>query len=155
MTFLLPSHSPQFSFFTDNAKCVMPVSSISDCQLLQSDLVGLVEWTATWKLPIVSGLDTTYRLTHGFTRYTGKYPRYIPCIPSKAMGHDQPICSLGTMARLLFTQLSKVYLQGIYCAVLAVLTLQLRVLLMYCRQNLSSYGFLGYKRSSSPKLMRY
>ena len=34
--------------------------------------------------------------------------------------------------------------QGIYCAVSAVLALRLWVLLMYCRWNLSSYGFLGY-----------
>ena len=33
--------------FADDAKCIMPVSSISDCHLLQSDLARIVKWSAS------------------------------------------------------------------------------------------------------------
>ena len=45
----LPSSvlSSSIFLFADDAKCVMPVSSITDCQLLQNDLTRLVEWSTT------------------------------------------------------------------------------------------------------------
>ena len=36
--------------FADDAKCVMPVSSLSDCVCLQSDLTSLAEWSFSWNL---------------------------------------------------------------------------------------------------------
>ena len=36
--------------FADNAKCFMPISSISDSLALQSDLSSLVDWSRMWKL---------------------------------------------------------------------------------------------------------
>ena len=57
----------------------------------------------------------------------------------------KPWVNLGTMARLTVYRTHQ-GVQGIVpFAVSVVLGLQLWVLLMYCRQNLSSYGFLGYK----------
>ena len=50
--------------------------------------------------------------------------RVFPCIPYKAMG--QPICSLGTMARLT-VYMTQQGVQGIYCVVSVVLALQLKV----------------------------
>ena len=48
----LPSSllSSSILLFADDAKCIMPVSSISDCHLLQSNLARIVKWSATWKL---------------------------------------------------------------------------------------------------------
>ena len=82
-----------------------------------------------------------YRLWAVPSCSTHKHLGYIPCIASKTMG--QPICSLGTMARLtVYTTQQSV--QGTYCAISVVLALQLWVLLMYYRWNLSSYGIIGY-----------
>ena len=48
----LPSSllSSSILLFVDDTKCIMPVSSISDCHLLQSNLARIVKWSATWKL---------------------------------------------------------------------------------------------------------
>ena len=72
--------------------------------------------------------------------------KYQEVFPYKAM--RQPICSLEAMTRLTVntTQQS---VQGIYCAVSVVLALRLWVLIMYCRQNLSSFRFPCYKLFSS------
>ena len=36
--------------FADDAKCIMPISSLQDCMNLQSDLSRLTEWCSTWNL---------------------------------------------------------------------------------------------------------
>ena len=48
----LPSSvlSSSIFLFADDAKCVIPVSSITDYQLLQNNLTRLVEWSTTWNL---------------------------------------------------------------------------------------------------------
>ena len=37
-------------FFADDAKCIMPISSVSDCSLLQDDLSRVVKWSTTSNL---------------------------------------------------------------------------------------------------------
>ena len=36
--------------FADDAKCLMPISTMSDCLLLQDDVSRLVQWSNTWNL---------------------------------------------------------------------------------------------------------
>ena len=36
--------------FADDAKCLMPISSLQECSLLQNDLTKLCDWCATWNL---------------------------------------------------------------------------------------------------------
>ena len=36
--------------FADDAKCIMPISSLQDCTHLQSDLSRVSEWCNTWNL---------------------------------------------------------------------------------------------------------
>ena len=36
--------------FADDAKCIMPISFVSDCSLLQDDLSRVVKWSTTWNL---------------------------------------------------------------------------------------------------------
>ena len=50
MIFLLFSLFVKFLLFSDDAKCMMPVSSQKDCVLLQNDLNTLSEWCNTWNL---------------------------------------------------------------------------------------------------------
>ena len=61
----LPSSvlSSSIFLFADDAKCVMPVSSITDCQLLQNDLTRLVEWSTTWNLLLNEDKCSVFHLT--------------------------------------------------------------------------------------------
>ena len=38
--------------YADDTKCVLPISSLSDCLRLQNDLTRLSEWCATWNLAL-------------------------------------------------------------------------------------------------------
>ena len=86
-----------------------------------------------------------YRLTHGFRRYIYReYTRGAYEYHMRVMG--QPICSLRTIVRL--TTSSARCTSNILCSVSSIGTVVV-VLLMCHKQNLSSYGFLGYKESQT------
>ena len=74
--------------FADDAKCVMPVSSISDCLLLQNDLTRLVEWSTTWNLLLN---EDKCSVTHFSTReFPITYNYFISGkqLPSKSIVRD-------------------------------------------------------------------
>jgi hypothetical protein len=45
------SHS-SCSMYADDAKLYRPICSVSDCQLLQTDICSLVTWTSVWKMKL-------------------------------------------------------------------------------------------------------
>ena len=44
--------STKMLLFADDAKCIMPISSLQDCINLQTDLSRLCEWCTTWNLSL-------------------------------------------------------------------------------------------------------
>ena len=86
----LPSSvlSSSIFLFADDAKCVMPVSSITDCQLLQNDLTRLVEWSTTWNLLLNEDKCSASHLTASQFPQTYKYFISGRLLPSKSTQRD-------------------------------------------------------------------
>ena len=38
--------------YADDAKCLMPISTMCDCKLLQDDLIRLSKWSSHWNLSL-------------------------------------------------------------------------------------------------------
>ena len=86
----LPSSvlSSSIFLFADDAKCVMPVSSITDCQLLQNDLTRLVEWSTTWNLLLNEDKCSVSHLTASQFPLTYNYSISGRLLPSKSTQRD-------------------------------------------------------------------
>ena len=86
----LPSSvlSSSIFLFADDAKCVMPVSSITDCQLLQNDLTRLVEWSTTWNLLLNEDKCSVCHLTASQFPLTHNYSIRGRLLPSKSTQRD-------------------------------------------------------------------
>ena len=74
--------------FADDAKCIMPVSSISDCHLLQSDLARIVKWSATWKLLLNEDKCSITHFTSNQFPLTYYYSINGKFLPSKPTQRD-------------------------------------------------------------------
>ena len=86
----LPSSvlSSSIFLFADDAKCVMPVSSITDCQLFQNDLTRLVEWSTTWNLLLNEDKCSVCHLTASQFPLTHNYSISGRLLPSKSTQRD-------------------------------------------------------------------
>jgi len=51
--------------FADDAKCLMPISTMADCLSLQSDLNSLADWSSTWNLIFNEDKCTVIRFNRG------------------------------------------------------------------------------------------
>ena len=74
--------------FADDAKSIMPVSSISDCHLLQSDLARIVKWSATWKLLLNEDKCSITHFTSNQFPLTYYYSINGKFLPSKPTQRD-------------------------------------------------------------------
>ena len=64
--------------FADDTKCLSPISSILDCQLLQSDLDQLSTWSPEWRLLFNGSKCSLLSFTSGSSRNTSNlFPYYI------------------------------------------------------------------------------
>ena len=86
----LPSSvsSSSIFLFANDAKRVMHVPSLSDCQLLQNDLTRLVEWTATWNLLLNEGMCSVTHFTASQSPLTYDYSISGKLLPSKSTQRD-------------------------------------------------------------------
>ena len=86
----LPSSvsSSSIFLFADDAKCMMHVPSLSDCQLLQNDLTRLVEWTATWNLLLNEDKCSVTHFTASQSPLTYEYSISGKLLPSKSTQRD-------------------------------------------------------------------
>ena len=46
------SRQSSVALFADDTKCYRPVTRVSDCEILQSDLHNLVQWCSNWKMDL-------------------------------------------------------------------------------------------------------
>ena len=64
--------------FADDTKCLSPISSILDCQLLQSELDQLSTWSSEWRLLFNESKCSLLSFTSGSSRNTSNlFPYYI------------------------------------------------------------------------------
>ena len=64
--------------FADDTKCLSPISSILDCQLLQSDLDQLSTWSSDWSLLFNESKCSLISFTSGSSRNASSLlPYYI------------------------------------------------------------------------------
>ena len=64
--------------FADDTKCLSPISSILDCQLLQSDLDQLSTWSSEWRLLFNESKCSLLSFTSGSSRNASNlFPYYI------------------------------------------------------------------------------
>ena len=64
--------------FADDTKCLSPISSILDCQLLQSDLDQLSTWSSEWRLLFNESKCSLLSFMSGSSRNTSNlFPYYI------------------------------------------------------------------------------
>ena len=74
--------------FADDAKCIMPISSLQDCMNLQSDLSRLTEWCSTWNLFLNEDKCSEFHLKTKLSQISFNYLTNGKVISSKAVGKD-------------------------------------------------------------------
>ena len=82
------SHLPWPCFFGDDAKCIMPISSVSDCSLLQDDLSRVVKWSTTWNLLLNEDKCSIIQFTSSRSPLIFNYLVNGKEIPSKSTQRD-------------------------------------------------------------------
>ena len=74
--------------FADDAKCIMPISSLQDCMNLQSDLSRLTEWCSTWNLFLNEDKCSAFHFKTRLSQISFNYLINGKVISSKAVVKD-------------------------------------------------------------------